>query len=87
VIENKRGIVNRISYHEVVRNSKNNFIRGLFGLVFELKSVGKHKVEQPGFGEQNMIWWGFVLAFVLSEFIRTDKLGKAEVFEFFFESS
>lgn len=57
MIENKRGIVNRISYHEAVYSYKNNFIEGLFGVVFGGKGPNKHRVEQPGFGEQNMIWW------------------------------
>lgn len=86
VVENERHIINKVSCHESVYSCKNSLIGGLFGVILGVKGAHKHKMEQSWIGEQNIVQWGFVLVFVLDEFVRIGKLSKAEIFGLFFES-
>lgn len=83
VVENERHIINKVSCHESVYSCKNSLIGGLFGVILGVKGAHKHKMEQSWIGEQNIVQWGFVLVFVLDEFVRIGKPSKAEIFGLF----
>lgn len=43
------------------------------------KDTNEDIVHQSGFREQDMVWGSFVLAFVVSDFVRATKLSEAEI--------
>ena len=78
VIEDNRGIIDRITIHESIYSFKEKSIVSFFGMAFRIKDANKHIISRLRFRKQNTVRGCFVLEFVGFNFFvgRQTELGR-----------